>query len=406
MNVENLVGQAFQAFNQGDNENALHLYQEALSIDPQCLQALRGCASVFTKMRNFEAAINFFTQAIEVDPHDVGSFALRSAVYLQLSDFENALSDSSKAIELEPDKVELYRIRATALLQLKRHSESLQCFQQILQFEPQDKEALEAVGILSDIIINERLLPPLEDIANKIDDAFQPFDEERNIFDEERKNIMREIIIPISDRSSDLVKDILLKDTPLEVLLVYSYIQAVSRGCGAIRSYGVDAGKERLDESKKFFKQSLDLAERLEDAEMMKRIHLKLGAIMLSLYKTWKAKECISDASTSYKWLNSHTEILSADEEESLNIRLLNICDIVESIKNPPSPDTDDIDSHGETYENSYISSKPNLFSKYFNNSKQITLGVGALGIFFLIAGQWLIGLACLGYVWYSWQGF
>ena len=48
MNVENLVGQAFQAFNQGDNENALHFYQEALSIDPQCLQALRGCASVFT----------------------------------------------------------------------------------------------------------------------------------------------------------------------------------------------------------------------------------------------------------------------------------------------------------------------------------------------------------------------
>ncbi len=405
MNVENLVDQAFQAFNQGDNENALHLYQEALSIDPQCLQALRGCASVFTKMRNFEAAINFFTQAIEVDPHDAGSFALRSAVYLQSGDFENALSDSSKAIELKPDEVGRYRIKATALLQLKRYSESLQCFQQVLQLEPEDSKALEAVGILSDTIINERLLPPLEDIANKIDDAFQPFDEERNFLDEERKNIMREIIIPMSDRSTDLIKDIPTQDTPLEVLLVYSYIQAVSRGCGAIRLYGVDAGKERLDESKKFFKQSLDLAERQEDSEMMKRIHLKLGAIMLSLYKTWKAKECISDAFNSYKWLNSHTEMLSKDEEKLLNIRLLNIYDIVESIKNPSSSNTDDIDSDDETYKykDSHISSKPNLLSEYFSNRKQVTLGAGALGIVLMISGQWFLSLICFGYVWYSW---
>ncbi len=404
MNVENLVGQAFQCFNQGDNENALRLYQEALSIDPQCLPALRGVACVYAEMGDFKSAIDGFTRAIGVYPHDADSFGLRSVVYLQSGDFENALSDSSKAIELEPDQVGHYRIKANALLQLKRYAESLQCFQQVLQFEPEDSEALEAVSILPDTIINERLLPPLEDIANKIDEAFQPFDEERNIFDEERKNTMREVIIPISDRSSDLVKDIPTKDTPLEVLLIYSYIQAVSRGCGAIRLYGVDAGKERLDESKKFFKQSLDLAERLEDSEMMKRIHLKLVAIMLSLYKTWKAKECISDAFTSYKWLDSHTEMLSTDEQELLNIRLYDIHSIVESIKNPSSPNTDDIDSDGDTYEESHVNSNPDLLSWYFNNRKQVTLGVGAFGIVLLIAGQWLIGLACLGYVWYSWE--
>lgn len=73
MDVKDLVGQAFQAFNQGDNENALHFYQKALSVDSQCLPALRGIASVSAEMGDFKAAIDGFTCAIEVDPNEAVS---------------------------------------------------------------------------------------------------------------------------------------------------------------------------------------------------------------------------------------------------------------------------------------------------------------------------------------------
>lgn len=406
MNVNHLVSQAFQALRQGDNENALRFYQEALSVDPQCLPALRGVASVYAEMGDFKAAIDGFTLAIGVNPNDAASFSFRSIIYANTNNFEKALVDANRAIELEPEEVGHYRNKASALLELKSYFEALQCFKQILQLEPQDKKALEAVGILSDAVMNERLLPPLEDLANKIDEAFQPFDDDRGILDEERKNSLREIIVPISDKSTELVKDIPTKDTTLEVLLVYSYIQGVSRGCGAIRLYGVDAGKERLDESKKFFKQSLSLAEKLEDSQMMKRIHLKLGAIMLSLCKTWEAKECISDAFNSYKWLSSHKDILSKDEEKLLSIRLLSIYDIVESIKNPSSSrmDEDNIDSDDDEMDVDTDDSFGFRSSDSDNYGKQISLGVGTLGIIVLLAGQWLIGLALIGYAWYSWQ--
>ena len=406
MNVNNLLSQAFQALRHGDNESSLRFYQEVLSIDPQCLPALRGVASVYAEMGDFKAAIDGFTLAIGVDPNDAVSFSFRSMVHFSTDNFEKALADANRAIELETEEVGHYRNKADALLELKRYSEALHCFKQILQFEPQDKKALEAVDILSDAVMNERLLPPLEDLANKIDGAFQPFDDDRGILDEERKNFLREIIVPISDKSTELVKDIPTKDTTLEVLLVYSYIQAVCRGCGAIRSYGVDAGKERLDESTKFFKQALSLAEKLEDSEMTKRIHFKLGAIMLSLYKTWSAKECISDAFNSYKWLNSHKDLLSKDEENLLDIRLFSIYGIVESIKNPSSSrmDEDNIDSDDDEMDVDTDDSFGSRSSDSNNYSKQISLGVGTLGIIVLLAGQWLIGLALIGYAWYSWQ--
>ena len=406
MNVNNLVSQAFQALRQGDNESALRFYQEALSVDPQCLPALRGAASVYAEMGDFKSAIDALNRATRVDPNDAASFAFRSMVYFSIGDFEKALVDANRGMELEPEEVGHYRNKADVLLELKRDSEALQCFKQILQFEPQDKRALEAIGILSDSVLNERLLPPLEDLANKIDEAFQPFEDNRGILDEERKNTLRDIIIPISDKSSELVKDIPTKDNTLEILLIYSYIQAVSRGCGAIRLYGVDAGKERLDESKKFFKQSISLAEKLEDSEMMKRIHFKLGAIMLSLCKTWEAQECISDAFNSYKWLNSHKDLLSKDEEKLLDIRLFSIYGIVESIENTSSSrmDEDNIDSDDDEMDVDTDDSFGSRSSDSNNYSKQISLGVGTLGIIVLLSGQWLIGLALIGYAWYSWQ--
>lgn len=407
MNVNNLVSQAFQSLRQGDNESALRLYQEALSDDPQCLPALRGVACVYAEMGDFKAAIDGFTLAIGVDLEDAASFSFRSMVYLSTDNFEEALADANRAIELEPEEVGHYRNKADALLELKRYPEALHYFKQVLQFEPQDTKASKALDILSDAVLNERLLPPLEDLANKIDEAFQPFDNDRGILDEDRKTSLREIIIPISDRSSELVKDIPTKDTPLEVLLVYSYIQAVSRGCGAISLYGVDAGKERLDESKKFFKQAISLAENLEDSEMMKRIHFKIAAIMFSLCKTWKAQECISDAWSSYKWLNSHTEMLSEDEEKLLKVRLFDMYHIVESTKNTSSSRMDD-DNIGSVDEEMDRDTEDVSISGYSGNnnnySKHISLGVGTLGIVILLAGQWLIGLALITYAWYSWK--
>jgi len=332
MDIENLIHEAFQCFNRDENENALRLYQEVLLIDPQCSKALLGCGVVLAEIENFQAAIEYFSQAIQFDPNDAGAFAFRSFAYVRLGNLEDALNDSNRAVNLEPNIRGYYRAKAEILVNLKRYKESLQCFKQVLQLEPEDSEALRAIEILSDTLLIEQFLPPLEELADKLDCAFTIFDEEhRGIFDEDRKNVLRTRIVPISDESSKLMEEIdrPLENKPLEILLIYSYIQAVARGCGAIRVYGVDAGKERLDESRKYFSQAEKIAESSEDLIMLKRLNLKRGAIIFSLYKTWGteifALQNLSIALESYSWLSSHSELLNSEQEQLVCRRLIEV---------------------------------------------------------------------------------
>ena len=396
MDVQTLIGQASQYLNQGDNKTALRFYREALVIDPQCSKALLGCGFCLANMENFQEAIEYFSQAIQLDPTKSDGFALRSLAFFRLDDLENALTDCNQAINLEPNVPTYYQTKAEILLRLNCHAESLQYFQKVLKFNPEDSKALEAVRVLSGTIIAEKFLPSLEEFASKIDESFQAFDQDhRSAPDEDRENSLREIMIPICSKSTELVIDVLTQDIPLEVLLVYSYIQGVSRGCGAVVD-GVGAGRKMLNESIKFFNQAEILAEGLENFEMMKRIHLKRGAVMFSLFKVGGSKEYISSALESYKWLKSNSEILNAVEIELLTLTISEIS--VGVLGNNPSSDTDEIDVERR--------SDIDGNSEYFNKINKTALGIGALGLILLIAGQWFFALICFGYTWYSWKKY
>ncbi|HAX80677.1 MAG TPA: hypothetical protein DCY88_33790 [Cyanobacteria bacterium UBA11372] len=392
MSIEDLLDQALEYIKADDNENAVRLYKQVLDIDPECPKALKGCGIAFANMRNFQAAIDCFTQAIQLNPGDAGAFTFRSLSHFDAGNYESALLDSSHAIELEPKVAGHYRMKGDLLITLKRYQEALECFEQVLKLEPSDTKYLEKRNGLVNAMNTNRFLPPLQQLKQQIDDAFLPFEQDRGMLDEDRANTVK-VMGAIARDSTSLIENTPTNDLPLEPLMLYSYIQAVGRGCDGVRFYKAERSKEMLSASSHFFNQAEKIAEGLEDLEMLNNIHWKRGALMIALYKTWDVKEVLDAALQSYHWLDAHPQTTNSAQKRLVQERLSQI-----EVALAPIPNSSVSSSVASSLDNSSDSFD-------FNKAKKpIALGVGALGIVLFFGGQWFIGLICFGVAWYLWQ--
>lgn len=170
----------------------------------------------------------------------------------------------------------------------------------------------------------DHLLPCLHELKKQIDAAFLPFEEDRGMLDENRANAVK-VMGAIAQESTSLVENVSRNDLPLEPLMVYSYIQAVGRGCDGVRFYKAERSTEMLRVSNQFFSQAEKIAQNLEDLIMLKEINWRRGALMVALYKTWDVKHVLNVALQSYQWLNMHPETTNSNQKQLLQERLAQI---------------------------------------------------------------------------------
>lgn len=300
--------------------------------------------------------------------------------------------DSDRAIELEPHIAGHYRMKGDFLIALKDYSEALKCFERVLQIEPSDIKSLEKRNGLVNLLNGDRLSPVIHDLKRQIDEAFLPFEQDRGMLDEDREEAIK-AMGAIARESTSLVENVPTDDLPLDVLMLYSYIQAVVRGCDGVRFYRAERSEEMLRVSHQFFSQAEKIAQNLKDLTMLKEINWKRGALMVALYKTWNVREVLNIALQSYEWLDTHPETTNSSQKQLVQERL-------DQIKVALSP----------TQKSNISSSVQSDLSDFVESfdfdtvKKPIALGVGALGIVLFFAGQWFIGLVCFGIAWCFWQ--
>jgi tetratricopeptide (TPR) repeat protein len=271
-------------------------------------------------MREFSSAVDRFTRAIQINPNDASAFSLRSLTHFQAGNFENALLDSDRVIELEPEIAGHYRMKGEILIALQ-NPEALECFDKVLQLQPDNAEAIERRESLLNIVLTERLTPPLKELAKQIDELFKPFNEDRQQLDESRTNNLK-TMWQIEKKAASLIEDISDADLPLDPWMLYSYIQAVVGGCDSVRYYLAERSKSLLDISQKSFRTAEMIAEELEDLDILRKINWRRGALMLALYKGWSVRDFLDLALQSYRWLEAHPQWTTPDEKEMLRERL------------------------------------------------------------------------------------
>ena len=88
---------------QGDYENAIKEYDEAIRLDPQFAIAYINRGSAYTDLEQYERAIEDYDEAIRLDPQADGAYWGRGWVYGHLGLQELAARDIAKAKSLGVD---------------------------------------------------------------------------------------------------------------------------------------------------------------------------------------------------------------------------------------------------------------------------------------------------------------
>ena len=97
--------------NAGDNEGALDLCNQALTLDPNYLDALLKRAFVLVLIKKYEAAIKDYTQIITLQPNVIYAYISRGSAYNKLEKYDLALKDFNSALAIDPENQEAYNNR-------------------------------------------------------------------------------------------------------------------------------------------------------------------------------------------------------------------------------------------------------------------------------------------------------
>ena len=122
-------------YKQGEREEAIAVYAEAIILDPQLVLAYKNLALTAGELSQFDLALENFNKVIEMEGEDAVNYRHRGAVYYYLKLFDEALSDFDKAIHIDESYADAYYWRALTKLQ-SSPQQSLEDFSSAIELNP------------------------------------------------------------------------------------------------------------------------------------------------------------------------------------------------------------------------------------------------------------------------------
>ena len=105
----------------------------ACSLSPAESYYTRGWE--YLEQGDYENAIESFTEAIRLDPQD-RSYNSRGIAYAGLSQYERAIQDYDVSILFDPQEAGVYRNRGEAYYYLGQHERAIQDYDEAMRIEP------------------------------------------------------------------------------------------------------------------------------------------------------------------------------------------------------------------------------------------------------------------------------
>lgn len=112
-----------------------------LSLHAQTAADLVEIGESEVQQGNYEQALAHYNQAIEKESDYMDAFLNRAFVYSMLKDYEKAVSDYTKIIELNQNFVFAYLSRGSAFNKLKKFDEAMTDFNRVIELDPENSEA-------------------------------------------------------------------------------------------------------------------------------------------------------------------------------------------------------------------------------------------------------------------------
>ena len=133
-----LMSQGDAASKNGDFENAIARYGEAIRIDPKGTGAFLNRGIAYWNKGDNDRAISDFSEAIRLDPKSSVAFASRGIAYDSKGDNDRAIADYSEAIRLDPKLAPAFVGRGSVYRNKGDYDRAIADYSEAIRIDPKD----------------------------------------------------------------------------------------------------------------------------------------------------------------------------------------------------------------------------------------------------------------------------
>jgi tetratricopeptide (TPR) repeat protein len=133
-------------FKQGNNEEAIRYYSEAIKLRPRYAYALNGLGNAFYKEKKIDESIDYYKRAVEADPCQAKVYSNLATALENKGRFDEAIILHKKALQISPDFVDLRIKFGAALVRSGKLAEAVKEYEKILLIQPQNAIVHEYLG--------------------------------------------------------------------------------------------------------------------------------------------------------------------------------------------------------------------------------------------------------------------
>jgi predicted O-linked N-acetylglucosamine transferase (SPINDLY family) len=143
-----LVGEGVNFQTKDQHEQALALFEQALSLEPEHFPALYSTGLSLSRTGRLQESLDYFNRAVAAQPDAaIGHFAL-GKVLQDLGLVEAALAAFEKSLEIDPQFMQAHNSKAALLQAANRHHDALTTLVKASEINPNDIRTLEGQGLL------------------------------------------------------------------------------------------------------------------------------------------------------------------------------------------------------------------------------------------------------------------
>jgi tetratricopeptide (TPR) repeat protein len=115
---------------------AIEAYERGLRVDPNKVEALLNCGTLYYEQANFEKAAEYFRRAIEVEPDNALAHFNLGSVLEEVGEFEESRRNLRQAVRLDPSYPDAHYNLAFVCDKLGAVAEAREHWQGYLQLDP------------------------------------------------------------------------------------------------------------------------------------------------------------------------------------------------------------------------------------------------------------------------------
>jgi len=133
---------------QGESEDAIHHFQEALRIHANDVVALDGLGRLYNKLGQQDKAIHYYSDEVRYNPGDTNANFELGTVYAAQGDLERAIKQFSYVITIDPAYAEAYYNLGVISAKRGDMNKALEYFTSALNLNPNDAVSHCSLGVI------------------------------------------------------------------------------------------------------------------------------------------------------------------------------------------------------------------------------------------------------------------